>query len=112
MKEVFETIKEKFKATMQAINNQDYVDDYRGVDDWETRDKEVRTLRRQVRRIQDEDEKAQLKEIIRRREKARSDSWIQDDNILRYNTYRIGKSNNGKISFIGGEKRKNGRKKH
>jgi len=115
MKEVFQALKARLVNGLRR--NQDLskgVEDYEGVDDWETRDKYVRSLRRQVRRIQDEEEKKQLQAIVDKREKARTESIFSGDHILNYNTPIISKSKNkntGAINFIGGAKKKNGRYK-
>lgn len=86
---LFDFIKQKLSEQKQS-SSQGLVTDYQGVDDWETRDKYVRSLRRQVRRIQDEHEKKKLKNYIDRHEKAKERGWLTGDNILRHNTFKMG----------------------
>jgi hypothetical protein len=100
---LYEYLRDKLKEKLARDPNQD-VDSYQGVDDWETRDKRVRGLRRQVRRIMDKEESVKLKAIIARDEKERDSAFWNPDNILNYNTYEVGglkkKGKSSKKSFM------------
>ena len=91
MGRLFDTLKEKFK---KAISNSpdNMVQSYEGRDDWETRDKYVRSLRRQYRRIQDEQEKKYLQQKISSHYEEKNKGIITDrDNILKHNTFKTKK---------------------
>jgi hypothetical protein len=68
-----------------------------GLPDEETRDRYLKSLRRQKRRIMDREEKEQLKKFIREDEKKQTSKIFDDKGILG----RSKKKTNKKIGYLG-----------
>lgn len=76
---LFETIKEKIAERIRNTEQPQEID-YR--DDYETRDKHLKALRRNVRRLMDEKEKNKLQAVINKQEEKRGLSWTRTENNI------------------------------
>lgn len=93
MGRLFETLKNKFVEKIEGINSVNYdevVQDNRYKDDWETRDNYLKSLRRQVRRLQDQEEKKELQRVINAEARQRDAAWLGDGGMLRSNYFNGG----------------------
>jgi hypothetical protein len=91
MGKLFEYIKAKISNGYNRVN-EPYVPDT--TDDWETRNKHLKGLRRQYRKIMDEEEIKKIKTAINQKNKERGSNWIKGkDNILKHGHYmKFGKT--------------------
>lgn len=88
MPSLFEVLKEKFSERIREANSyspNSMVEDNRNKDDWDTRDKYLKSLRREVRRIQDKKEKEDLQKIIFNERRQHDVGWIGSSSMLKSN---------------------------
>lgn len=97
---LFNTLKEKLKEKFSKDSAESQVQSWAGVDEYETRDNYLRSLRRQHRRVMDEHEKKALQQTIDEHYRKKYKSWISEtDTVLNYNTYKTPKPK--KSTFFG-----------
>jgi type III secretory pathway component EscR len=88
MGQLFDLIKEKIMNKQNGERTMNQLDD--GIDDYETRDKQVKSLRRELRKYQDQDEKKLLRDIIKKKQAEHERKILfNQDNILKVpNVYK------------------------